>query len=100
MDHAHPEAIKKHIRVAILVFITLLVLTVITVAVSYVHLGHWGNIGLALFIAVVKAGLVAAYFMHLISEKRLIFLVLVFCAVFFAGMMGLILFHEADPIRM
>ena len=46
------------------VFVALLVLTVLTVAVTYVDLGKL-NIWVALLIAVVKGGLVAMYFMHL-----------------------------------
>jgi cytochrome c oxidase subunit 4 len=46
------------------VLAALLVLTVITVAVTWVDLGRF-NIWLALLIAVVKAALVCLYFMHL-----------------------------------
>lgn len=49
----------------------LIVLTGVTVAVSYVHLGQL-NIVVALLIASVKASLVALYFMHLRSESRLV----------------------------
>lgn len=49
----------------------LILLTVLTVAVSYVNLGVM-NIVVALLIASVKASLVALYFMHLKSESRLV----------------------------
>jgi cytochrome c oxidase subunit 4 len=62
----------------------------ITVAASYIHFGHRSiNIAVALFIATVKAFLVAGYFMHLISEKKLIYSILAFTGFFFAGMMYL-----------
>ncbi len=80
----HAVDIDKHVRTYLLVFAVLAVLTVVTVAVYYLHLPLGAAIGLALIIAAVKAGLVACYFMHLISEKRLIFLVLTITIVFFA----------------
>jgi len=55
----------------ILVCAALLVLTVITVAVSYVHLGTM-NVVVALLIASVKASLVALFFMHLRYESGLV----------------------------
>jgi cytochrome c oxidase subunit 4 len=60
------------IRLYILIFITLAALTVITVAVSYLHLPVAPAIALAILIATLKASLVAAYFMHLRFEKVLI----------------------------
>lgn len=48
----------------------LLVLTVITVAISRIHLGTFGNVALGLAVALVKATLVVMIFMHLKWEKR------------------------------
>ncbi len=50
------------------VLVALLFLTVVTVAVTYVDLGDF-NIVLALAIAVVKAALVGAFFMHLFWDR-------------------------------
>jgi len=58
-------------RTGIAVFAALLLLTVVTVLVSYVDLGLW-NAVVALLIASVKASLVALFFMHLKSESRLV----------------------------
>ena len=52
---------------------TLLFLTVVTVAIAQVDFGAM-NAVVALFIATVKALLVASFFMHLKFEKRLIIL--------------------------
>ncbi len=53
------------------VYIALILLTGITVLVSYINLGLM-NVVVALLIASVKASLVALIFMHLKSEDRLV----------------------------
>jgi cytochrome c oxidase subunit 4 len=58
-------------RAGITVFVALLLLTAVTVLVSYVDLGLL-NAVVALLIAAVKASLVALFFMHLKSEDRLV----------------------------
>jgi cytochrome c oxidase subunit 4 len=95
-DHAtasvpgdHAADIDKHVRVYITVFVALMILTVITVAVSYLHLSVPMAVTVALFVAIVKGSLVAGYFMHLVSEKKLIYAVLVLTIVFFAALMAL-----------
>jgi cytochrome c oxidase subunit 4 len=98
MAHTHQDDIKKHVRTYILVFVALLALTIVTVAASYLHLGVAGNITLALIIATFKGSLVASYFMHLISEKKLIYITLIFTVFFFVGLMALPLLTVADPI--
>jgi cytochrome c oxidase subunit IV len=94
----HVEDIQKHVRVYIRVFVALLIATLLTVAVSYVHLGTTGNIAVALVIAVAKAGLVAGFFMHLVAEKKTIYTFLIFTGIFAAGLMFLTLLSLADPI--
>lgn len=90
-DHAqaHDHDVSKHIRGYLIIGATLIVGTVLTVLASYVDLGHHWNIILALVIATVKASLVALFFMHLISEKQMIYTVLAFTAFFFVGLMFL-----------
>ena len=55
-------------------------------------------ITIALLIASVKGGLVASYFMHLVSEKKVIYATLLLTVIFFAALMALPLFHHANPI--
>jgi len=89
MAGAHAD-ISKHIRVYLLVFAALAIGTVITVAASRVHFGEHGNVVVALVIAVVKASLVAAIFMHLKWEKSMwIWYSLGLCAIFFVFLMSL-----------
>ena len=85
-DHAD---IDKHVRTYIMVFVALMVLTLVTVAASYLHLSTAGTITLALVIAIIKGSLVACYFMHLISERKLIYAVLALTVVFFVALLGL-----------
>ena len=84
-----PADIDKHVRVYITVFVTLMVLTVVTVAVSYLHLPLPMAVAVALLVATVKGTLVACYFMHLISEKRLIVAILALTVVFFLVLIAL-----------
>jgi cytochrome c oxidase subunit 4 len=72
MSEHSVEEIKKHVRVYMLVFGSLAVLTVVTVVVGYLELPFVPALIVALLIATVKAGLVAAYFMHLVSEEQVI----------------------------
>ncbi len=83
------EEIKKETRTYVLVFVALAALTVITVAVSTLHLGIAAAVSVALFIAAVKGSLVACFFMHLISERKLVYSVLVLTLVFFVVLMFL-----------
>ena len=69
------------------VFAALAVLTVVTVAASYLDISTGEAILLALTIASIKGSLVAGYFMHLISEKALITWLLKLTAGFFFVLM-------------
>ncbi len=76
MSQLSPEAVRKHVKTYILVFVALAVLTVVTVGVSYLKLPLAIAVLLALLVATVKSSLVAAFFMHLVSEKKIIFWIL------------------------
>jgi caa(3)-type oxidase subunit IV len=84
MSGSHDVDIDKHVRVYITVFVSLMALTVITVWVGYQHLPIGQAVAVALVIASIKGGLVASYFMHLISERKLIYAVLASTVVLFA----------------
>jgi cytochrome c oxidase subunit 4 len=92
-DHAiagdHAADIDKHVRIYISVFVTLMVLTIVTVAISYLHLPIALAVTVALLVATIKGTLVACYFMHLISEKKLIYAVLALTVVFFIALLAL-----------
>ena len=94
-DHAaadighDPADIDRHVRVYITVFVALMVLTIVTVAISCLHLPVPMAVTVALLVAIVKGSLVACYFMHLISEKKLIYAVLLLTGVFFVALLAL-----------
>jgi cytochrome c oxidase subunit 4 len=86
-DHEHAHAghgdVDQHVRAAYYVFGSLLVLTGFTVGAYFLHLPHRLAITLALLIATVKGTLVAAWFMHLVSERKMIYWMLGLTAVLF-----------------
>ena len=90
-DHAghDPAEIDRHVRVYIMVFVALMVLTIVTVAVSRLHLSVPVAVTVALLVAGVKGSLVAGYFMHLVSEKKLILAVLALTVAFFVVLLAL-----------
>jgi len=88
--------IDRHVKVYVVVFVALMALTLITVAVSYLHLPTRTAIALALVIAGIKGSLVACYFMHLISEKKLIYVVLGITIFKFVVLLALPIFTHSD----
>ena len=112
-EYAHE--VRRHVRGYLMVGGTLLLFTLITVGLSYVdfgvlfsHLfhvnmseasGRKANITVALLVATFKAGLVAAIFMHLSAEKRLIYRVLVFTGFFVLGLFWLTFLAWYDPVH-
>lgn len=97
-DHDHtPEEMQKHVRRYILIGIALMIGTVLTVWAAFIDFGrvlpggesvNW-NVVVALIIACAKGFLVVGFFMHLISEKKMIYSVLAFTVFFFAALMYL-----------
>ena len=92
----HEVDIDKHVRIYISVFVALMVLTIITVAVSRFHLAVPIAVTVALIVATIKGSLVACYFMHLVSEKKLIYAVLIVTGLFFVALLALPIFTHAD----
>ena len=96
MTSDHEVDIDKHVRVSITVFVALMVLTIITVAIARFHLPVPIAVTVALLVATVKGSLVACYFMHLISEKKLIYAVLALTGAFFVALLALPIFTVND----
>lgn len=87
------------VRTYLAVFGALLVLTVTTVGVSYLHLPPAPAVTLGLVIAAAKATLVVLFFMHLKSEKPMVFWPLALTMFLFVALFAFILWTEADHIE-
>jgi len=98
-DHSTPAEIDRQVKIYILVFVSLMALTIVTVAVSRLHLPTAGAVAVALVVASIKGGLVAGYFMHLLSERKLIYWVLAITVAFFFAVLLLPLWGLFEPIR-
>jgi cytochrome c oxidase subunit 4 len=75
--------------------------TLLTVGLSFVNFGTQNaNIIVAMVVATFKAGLVAAIFMHLKSEKWTIYRFLLITLVFAIGLFALTALAFSNPIRL
>src|SRR6185436_7070237 len=92
MSSGHAHDVKAEVRRYMLVFAALVVGTIVTVLASYINFGTPGaNIVVALIIACIKGFLVAGFFMPLVSERIMIYTILIATVFFFAGLMYLTL---------
>ena len=83
------QDVKKHVQQHVMIAVGLALGSIMTIWTSQTNFGSFSmNVAATLAIAGVQAFLVAAYFMHLLSEKKVIYCFLVFTAVFFTVMMG------------
>jgi cytochrome c oxidase subunit 4 len=98
MDAHAPDDISKHVKTYFMVFGALMVLTVVTVSVSYLHLPTREAIVVALLIATIKGSMVAMFFMHLNHERKIIYWVLMLTVVFFFVLMLVPLSTNLDKI--
>jgi len=94
MSESEADHVREHVRVYLMVFAALGVLTIVTVAISYLDLPTSYAITIAVIVASVKASLVAAYFMHLVSEEKVIYYLLLLCAAFLIVLMFVPLLTE------
>jgi cytochrome c oxidase subunit IV len=92
IDAHEIEEARHHMRSYSIVGVALMIGTVLTVWASRINFGSPEyNIVIALVIAITKGFLVAGFFMHLISEKKMIYSVLAFTVFFFTALMFLTL---------
>jgi len=99
--HAHSHGVDDHhphvssIPILVGVYALLIFLTALTVAVTWVDLGPL-NIWVALGVAVVKAGFVAMYYMHLKYENPFFGQVLIASIFFVALFIGVALLDSRE----
>ena len=98
MDAHAADDVRSHVKTYYMIFGALMVLTMITVGVSYLHLPIPMAIAVALFVAAIKGSLVALFFMHLNHERKLIYYVLALTVIFFIFMMFVPLATNLDKI--
>jgi caa(3)-type oxidase subunit IV len=102
MDHESEEYahdVAHHVKKYLLVGALLLTFTALTVFLSYVDFGSRKlNVAVGMIVATFKAGLVAAIFMHLNSERPLIYRILIFTVFFVLGLFFLTYLHWYDPV--
>ncbi len=80
------------------VYGALMFATVVTVGVAALHLTMLAAVGVALAIAAAKASLVAAYFMHLRWESRIVYGAVALSLVLLVALIGLIVASAADQV--
>ena len=86
--HNDPESIRREMRKYWYVFGGLMFWTAVTVWLCYgLKMEAHKAIAIALVVATIKGTLVAGFFMHLFSEKKLIYGVLILTVFFFAVLM-------------
>lgn len=92
---AHGHDVAAEVRRYLIIAGALMVGTIVTVLASYVNFGsHTMNIVVALIIASVKGFLVMGYFMHLLSERKMIYAILIATVFFVTGLMYLTLWSS------
>jgi len=87
-DHGHGLSHVAPIKALLGTWIALMILTLVTVAVTRVDFGSSMNLGIAMAIAVVKATLVVLFFMHLRYDRifhSVIFIGFILAAALFIG---------------
>jgi cytochrome c oxidase subunit 4 len=80
------------VKIYVAVFVTLLVMTAATTAISGINLGPWNTV-VALGIAVFKASLVVLFFMHARYSPRLTHMVIL-AGLFWLALLLLITFSD------
>jgi cytochrome c oxidase subunit 4 len=98
VHHAADDHTAAEVRAYMVVFGTLLLLTLITVGVSYLALPHIQTVFVALGIAVTKATLVALFFMHLKRERAMVYWPLALTATLFLALIAFVLWTEGDHL--
>jgi cytochrome c oxidase subunit 4 len=89
---------SPHIRGYLGVFAALIALTIATVMVSSLSLSSGSTVAIGLSIAATKATLVVLFFMHLKSERAMVFWPLALTMFLFAALFGFVLWSEADHV--
>lgn len=77
----------------VVVCVVLVLLTFLTVGVSFIPLHGWGHVAAGLTIGLAKASLVVLFFMHLLASSRLTWIVAA-VACFWLGVLVILTFAD------
>ena len=96
-QHEHEVNLQSYMRLCAKIFVAVICAVALMIWVSFLpHYGWTLKVALIIAIATVNAFLVAGYLMHLLSEKKLVYTVLICTVGFFIGLMGLTLWAMSD----
>jgi len=96
---AHTAA-DLNIRRYLIIFGCMVVSALVTVGISLAPFGnHKINIGLALVVIIFQAFLVLGFMMHLLTERKMVYIVLVFTAIFLVALMFLTVFSVHEVVH-
>jgi hypothetical protein len=96
-ESEHEVTLNGYIRLCAKIFCAVLCTTGAMIWASFLPHYSWTfKVALIIAIAVVNAFLVAGYLMHLLSEKKLVYTVLICTVGFFISLMGLTLWALND----
>ncbi len=85
------------VRKSLIIFGFMLLATLMTAGASYIPFGHRStNVIVALCLAAFQAFLVLGHMMHLLSERKMIYGVLVFTAIFLVSLFVLTIVAHVD----
>ena len=95
----HAEDIQHHVKIYINVFIALAILTVVTVAVSFLDVSFIEAFFIAITVATIKGSLVLSFFMHLLEERPAVIWILATTMVAFLILMFIPLISLTDQAK-
>ena len=90
------EHLKKHIKLHVVIGLSLAMLSLLTVGVALLPFSTAGHMVVGLVICFIMAGLVAYFFMHLSAERKFIYQVTGFTVFFCIGLLLLTLLAYWD----
>src|ERR1700729_643259 len=97
MSESHPVDYKSYLRRCLYVFIAVVCTTSLMICASFLPPFGWtAKVAMILTIACVNAFVVAGFLMHLLSEKKMIYVVLSFTVFFVAGLFILTIYALHD----
>ena len=88
--------VKSTVRLCGIILFVIACTTAVMIKISFSPFGWPLKVALILGVAVVNAFLVASYLMHLLTEKKMVFIVGFFTVCFFISLMGLTVWAMQD----